>query len=489
MKTKYIFVTGGVVSSLGKGITAASVGCVLSRSNLKVNMIKMDPYINVDPGTMNPYQHGEVFVTQDGAETDLDLGHYERFMAKNMSRQNNATSGDIYLNVIAKERNGEYLGKTVQVIPHVTDEIKSRIFNLSSKSDIVIVEVGGTVGDIESQPFLEAIRQIPKDVGRANVAYIHLTLIPYIRAAAEIKTKPTQQSVAKLREIGIEPDIIMTRSEMALSAEAKKKISLFCNVAEDHVIHQPDVKNTVYEVPLMLIRQKIDKKIFSLLSIRRSSTNIISWEKMVNSMINTSDSVTIGIAGKYTEVKDAYISIFEALKHCQSSNNIEINCRYIDIEKTDLDKELDKVDGIIVPGGFGERGIEGKIRMVEKCRLKDKPFLGICLGLQCMVIDYARNVAGLKKANSTEFKKTTPDPVIDLTSSQKNVSKKGGTMRLGNFKCMIKKGTLAYKAYKKDHVFERHRHRYEVNRKYINLLEKKGLVISGRDEKSNLVEI
>ncbi|MFH1414709.1 MAG: CTP synthase [Elusimicrobiota bacterium] len=489
MKTKYIFVTGGVVSSLGKGITAASIGCLLSRSGLKVNLIKMDPYLNVDPGTMNPFQHGEVFVTSDGAETDLDLGHYERFVGKNMSRENNTTSGEIYSSVIAKERKGEYLGKTIQVIPHITDEIKSMLFRLSGKSDIVIVEIGGTVGDIESHPFLEAIRQIPRDVGRENVAYIHLTLIPYIRAAGEIKTKPTQQSVAKLREIGIEPDMIMTRSEMPISIDAKKKISLFCNVGVDYVIQQPDVKNTVYEVPLMLINQKVDEKIMRLLSISGMAADMGDWKKMVDSMINTSGIVTIGIAGKYTEVKDAYMSIFEALKHCGSSHNVAVNCRYLDVEKADLKKEMREVDGIIVPGGFGERGIEEKINMVRLCRENDIPFLGICLGFQCMVIDFARNVMGFKRANSTEFSGNTPYPVISLTSSQKNVKHKGGTMRLGNYKCSVKNKTLAYSAYRKNTVLERHRHRYEVNRKYLKTFENNGLVASGVDSESGLVEI
>ncbi|MBN2406434.1 MAG: CTP synthase [Elusimicrobia bacterium] len=488
MRTKYIFITGGVVSSLGKGITAASIGCLLSRSGLKVDVIKMDPYINVDPGTMSPYQHGEVFVTHDGAETDLDLGHYERFIGCDMSRNNNATSGDVYLSVIAKERKGDYLGKTVQVIPHITDEIKSRIVCLGKKSDIVIVEIGGTVGDIESQPFLEAIRQMPKEVGRDNVVFIHLTLIPYIRAASEIKTKPTQQSVAKLREIGIEPDMIMTRSEKPLNSEARKKISLFCNVREDYVIHQKDVKNSVYEVPLMLMRQNVDQKIFSLLKIKKKRADMKTWQKMIDSMIDTSRDVTIGIAGKYTEVKDAYISIFEALKHCGSRHNVNVICRYLDVERLNMKRDLKDIDGIIVPGGFGDRGIEGKVNMVRICREKDIPFLGICLGLQCMVIDFARNVLNMKKANSTEFGRT-PYPVIDLTESQKKVQDKGGTMRLGDFRCSLKKGTIARRAYGKDYVLERHRHRYEVNGRYVKEFEKKGLIASGRDSKSGLIEI
>lgn len=461
----------------------------MDRTGLKVNVIKMDPYINVDPGTMNPFQHGEVFVTSDGAETDLDLGHYERFMNKNMSVINNTTSGDIYSRVIAKERSGDYLGKTVQVIPHITDEIKARILNLSKKSDVVIVEIGGTVGDIESQPFLEAIRQMHNDVGAKNVVYIHLTLVPYIKAAQEIKTKPTQQSVAKLREIGIQPDMIITRSERPLTAEAKKKISLFCSVNEDYVIHQQDVKNTVYEVPLMLQKQLVDKKIFKLLSVKRRRADMTNWKEMVSSIRNTRGTVVVGIAGKYTRVKDAYISIFEALRHCEGKHNLKIICKYLDVEESNIEKELQKIDGIIVPGGFGERGIEEKINIVRLCREKDIPFLGICLGLQCMVIDFARNVMGLKNANSTEFEKKTSNPVIDLTSSQKRISKKGGTMRLGNFTCVVDKDSLAYKIYGKNKIVERHRHRYEVNKRYLSSFRKKGLTASGMDLKTKLVEI
>ncbi len=487
--TKYIFVTGGVVSSLGKGITAASLGCILTRAGLKVNIIKMDPYLNVDPGTMSPFQHGEVFVTADGSETDLDLGHYERFMDKKMTTDNNTTSGQIYSYVISKERRGEYLGKTIQVIPHITNEIKSRILKLSEGYDIILVEIGGTVGDIESQPFLEAIRQMPVEVGRNNTLYIHLTLVPYIAAAGEIKTKPTQQSVAKLREIGIEPDMVMTRSDRPLTGEAKKKISLFCSVPDEFVIEQQDMANTVYEVPIMLRKQKVDEKIFKLLGIKHSVADMSEWEKYVKNMIEVPDTLNIGIAGKYTRVKDAYISIVESLRHCSGSKNIGIKCRYLDVEKIKLEDAVKKLDGVIVPGGFGERGIEEKIKITGECRRQDVPFLGICLGMQCLVIEFARNAAGLENAGSTEFAPDIPYPVIDLCSQQKDVTDKGGTMRLGEFTCSIKKGSLAHGAYKSETVTERHRHRYEVNRNYLDLLEEKGLAATGRDKDLGLVEI
>ncbi len=488
-ETKYIFITGGVVSSLGKGITAASLGCILSRAGLKVDIIKMDPYLNVDPGTMSPFQHGEVFVTADGSETDLDLGHYERFMDKKMTTDNNTTSGQIYSHVISKERRGEYLGKTIQVIPHITDEIKSRLLKLSDGNDIVLVEIGGTVGDIESQPFLEAIRQMPVDVGRRNTLYIHLTLVPYIAAAGEIKTKPTQQSVAKLREIGIEPDMIMTRSDRPLPKQAKDKISLFCSVPDEFVIEQQDMANTVYEVPLMLRKQKVDEKIFKLLGIRHSVADMSEWEKHVKNMIDFKDTLNIGIAGKYTRVKDAYISIVESLKHCSGDKNIGIKCTYLDVETMDIESAVRELDGVIVPGGFGERGIEEKIKITSECRRQDIPCLGICLGMQCMVIEFARNAAGLEGAASTEFSPETLHPVIDLCHDQREIGDKGGTMRLGDFTCSIKKGSLAHKAYKSSTVTERHRHRYEVNRKYLDALQEKGLVATGRDDDLGLVEI
>ena len=489
MKTKYIFVTGGVVSSLGKGITSASIGCLMSRCSLKVNMIKMDPYINVDPGTMNPFEHGEVYVTPDGAETDLDLGHYERFLERDIYGESNTTSGSIYSSVIAKERRGDYLGDTVQVIPHITDEIKSRVLALSGKSDVVIVEIGGTVGDIESLPFLEAIRQIRTDAGKGNTVYVHLTLLPYISAAGEIKTKPTQQSVAKLREIGIEPDMVMTRSSSPITEEARRKISLFCNVRKDHVIHQQDVKTTVYEVPVSLQRQGVDFKLFDLLSMKRRRADMDTWKTMLKGMKKASGKVRIGVAGKYTKVKDAYLSIFEALNHCQGSLETVVEPVCMDIEDPSLEERVRTLDGIIVPGGFGERGVEKKIDVVRICRELDIPFFGICLGLQCMVIEYARNVMGLKKADSSEFSPDTPEPVIHLTEGQRDVSDKGASMRLGKFTCRLKKGSIASKAYTGSMAVERHRHRYEVNRRFVKSFESGGLRVTGTDYGSGLVEI
>ncbi len=488
-ETKYLFITGGVVSSLGKGITGASLGCLLTHAGLEVNMIKLDPYLNVDPGTMSPFQHGEVFVTADGTEADLDLGHYERFLNKAMSRQSNTTSGRIYSRVIAKERNGEYLGSTIQVIPHITDEIKNCIFNVSPGNDIVIVEIGGTVGDIESHPFLEAIRQISRDAGRINTAYIHLTLVPYVNAARELKTKPTQQSVAKLREIGIEPDMIMTRSDRPLSDQEIKKISLFCNVREDHVIEQQDVRHTVYEVPLMLRKQRVDEKLFRLLGLKRAPGNLSSWEKRVDNIINASGVIRVGIAGKYTGLRDAYISIVEALRHCSGECGTGIECVYLDVEKEGKEKFVEELDGVIAPGGFGERGIEGKVEYARICREKDIPFFGICLGMQCMVIDFARNAAGLKEAGTEEFTPETPHPVIVLSPEQKNIRNRGGTMRLGDFTCLLKKGSLAGAAYGRNEVKERHRHRYQINRKYIPKLKEKGFIVTGEDKSNRMAEI
>ncbi len=487
--TKYIFITGGVVSSLGKGITSASLGCILSHAGLKVNMIKMDPYLNVDPGTMSPFQHGEVFVTADGSESDLDLGHYERFLNKDMSRKNSTTSGEIYSAVISRERKGGYLGSTIQVIPHITDEIKSRLLKVARGSDIVIAEIGGTVGDIESHPFLEAIRQMARDKGRENVAYIHLTLVPYIRAAQELKTKPTQQSVAKLREIGIEPDMIMARSEKALTKQEVEKISLFCSVQEDYVIQQQDVDSTVYEVPLMLQKQKVDEKLFSILDINRTPASLSEWKSRVENIKKASKKLNIGIAGKYTELRDAYISIVEALRHCAGKGGWGVSCFYIDIEGEGFEKELNNLDGIIVPGGFGERGIEQKIEIVRLSREKDIPFFGICLGFQCMVIDYARNVAGLKNADSLEFNSKTPHPVIALSPGQEGKKSTGGTMRLGNFKSILKNSSIAARAYGRLEVEERHRHRYEFNKNYLKRLKETGLVASGEAEEGGLVEI
>ncbi len=489
MKTKFIFVTGGVVSSLGKGITTASIGLLMKSHKYRVDILKFDPYLNVDPGTMSPYQHGEVFVTEDGAETDLDLGHYERYLNQNMYAKNNVTQGQIYETIINKERYGEYLGKTVQVVPHVTDEIKRRIFKLCRNKDIVIAEIGGTVGDIEGLPFLEAIRQIKLDVGKENVVYIHITLLPYIKAAEEIKTKPTQHSVMKLREIGIEPDIIICRTEKSVSKEIKEKISLFCNVDIDSVILEPDVGSCVYKVPLILRKQGLDKIILRKLKLKCRKSDLSNWERLVDRYYKARDTVSIGVAGKYTQLKDAYKSILEALFHAGVYNDVKVDIRYIDVEDKNYLEELKKVDGVIVPGGFGERGIEGKISIIKFARENNIPFLGICLGMQCAVIEFARNVCGLKNANSTEFDPKTPYPVIDLMEEQKKVVVKGGTMRLGAHLCKIKKDSLSYKIYQTTRIYERHRHRYEVNNEYLPLLEKHGLKVTGINPKSNLVEI
>lgn len=487
--TKYIFVTGGVVSSLGKGITAASVGCLLKSRGLKINVLKCDPYLNVDPGTMSPYQHGEVFVTVDGAETDLDLGHYERFIDQETKRENNVTSGQIYETVISSERRGDYLGKTIQVVPHITNEIKSRLRKLGPGFDVVIVEIGGTVGDIESLPFLEAIRQFRLDIGRENVMYLHVTLIPYIRAAEEMKTKPTQHSVMKLREIGIEPSVLVCRMEKSMTEELRNKISLFCNVEPRAVIEEKDVDTSIYEVPLLLQGQKLDDLILEYLGLSASKHDLRAWEEMVHTCRFPRHSVTIAVAGKYTELKDAYKSIWEALKHGGVALNSAVDIRYIDVEHENLEEELAMVDGILVPGGFGDRGIEGKIRVVQYAREHKVPFFGICLGMQCAVIEFARNVAGWKDAHSAEFNPRTKHPVIDLMADQKNVKLKGGTMRLGVYDCKLSKDSLSYKAYRKASVLERHRHRYEFNNRFRKDLEKRGLCICGENPKRKLAEI
>jgi CTP synthase len=489
MVTKYIFVTGGVVSSLGKGITAASIGCLLKSCGLRVNILKIDPYLNVDPGTMSPFQHGEVFVTEDGAETDLDLGHYERFLNVNLKQANNITSGVIYDAVISKERKGDFLGKTVQVIPDITDEIKSRIKLLSKKSDVIITEIGGTTGDIEGLPFLEAARQFKQDVGRDNVCYIHVTLVPYIRAAEEMKSKPTQQSVAKLREIGIEPQIIICRTERPLSVELRRKIALFCNVQEKAVVEERDVSTSIYEVPIMLKRKNLDTILLEILRLKRKRNDLSKWEKTVKKIENLKETVTVAVAGKYTQLRDAYKSILEALTHGGLWSNVNVKIRYVDVENKKLQEELESVEGILVPGGFGDRGIEGKMRVCGFAREGKVPFLGICLGMQCAVIDFAQNVCGMKGANSTEFNLDTPYPVIDLLPEQKKIFQKGGTMRLGNYPCTVKRGSLAFRAYKKELVFERHRHRYELNNKFRARLQAKGLFVTGEYEKRHLVEI
>ncbi|MBU0951632.1 MAG: CTP synthase [Elusimicrobia bacterium] len=491
-QTKFIFVTGGVVSSLGKGITASSLGTVLKNCGLKVNMLKIDPYLNVDPGTMSPFQHGEVFVTEDGAETDLDLGNYERYLDVNFSQENNITSGAIYDTIITKERRGDFLGATVQVIPHVTNEIIDRIWKLSenNKCDVVIIEIGGTTGDIEGLPFLEAARQFALQVGRQHVCFIHVTLIPYIRAAEELKTKPTQQSVAKLREIGIEPHILICRTEKPLNDELKAKIALFCNVRKDCVIEEMDVETSIYEVPLTFKAANLERIISYILGLEMKTCDLSAWEKILDTIKNAQDQVTIAIAGKYTNLKDAYKSICESLAHAGIANNTKVKIKYVNVECKNIEEELNGVNGILIPGGFGDRGIEGKINVVKYARENKVPFFGLCLGMQCAVIEYARNVCHMKDANSTEFNPKTRHPVIHLLAEQKDVSHKGGTMRLGAYPCKIdKKSPLAYKAYKKELVFERHRHRYEFNNKYRTELTKKGLSIAGQYQKKNLVEI
>lgn len=491
---KYIFVTGGVVSSLGKGITSASVGKLLESRGLKVTLIKCDPYINVDPGTMNPYQHGEVYVTEDGAETDLDLGHYERFTHARLTRDNNITTGKIYFSVIAKERRGDYLGKTVQIIPHITEEIKHSIKKVAygRKIDVVIIEIGGTVGDIESLPFLEAIRQLKLELGRDYAINIHVTLIPYIKTAGELKTKPTQHSVGRLREIGIIPDIIICRTEKHLSQDVKEKIALFCNVDSEAVIPAIDVKS-IYEVPLNLRNEGLDKLIIRLLNLRCQDKDLADWENSVLSRLRApAKQVQIAVVGKYIMLQDAYKSIYEALTHGAIANNVELLIRKVDsedIERDGAQKHLEGVAGILVPGGFGNRGIEGKIQAIKYARENRIPFFGICLGLQTAVIEFARNICGLSKANSTEFDKKTRYPVISLLEEQRKVRAKGATMRLGSYPCLLKKGTQAHRAYKKGRILERHRHRYEFNNKFRAIMQRRGLVFAGLYPKANLVEL
>jgi len=491
---KYIFVTGGVVSSLGKGIASASIGKLLEAKGLKVMMQKLDPYINVDPGTMNPYEHGEVYVTDDGAETDLDLGHYERYTHSPLGKFSNVTTGQVYYSVISKERRGDYLGSTVQVIPHITDEIKERIRAVSKgkRCDVVISEIGGTVGDIESLPFLEAARQFRHEVGRDNVIFIHLTLLPFIRAAGELKTKPTQHSVGRLREIGIQPDILLCRTERRLGNDLKKKIALFCDVDTEGVIEARDVRS-IYEVPLMFKEQGLDKAICRFLGIDYKVGNLQDWKtNVVDKVLHPKHRVRIAVVGKYIELKDAYKSIYEALTHAGIANNTEVIVRRYNAErmmKGNLDRFLWNIDGILVPGGFGNRGIEGKIRVTQYARENKVPFFGICLGMQCAVIEFARNVANMKNANSTEFNKKTSYPVISMLEEQEGVKDLGGTMRLGAYPCDLKKGTKAYDAYRADQISERHRHRYEFNNKYRETLESHGLRVSGTYQNNKLVEI
>jgi CTP synthase len=489
---KYVFVTGGVVSSLGKGITAASLGRLLKARGLKVVNQKLDPYINVDPGTMNPFQHGEVFVTDDGGETDLDLGHYERFTGENLRRSSNVTAGSVYLSVIQKERRGDYLGDTVQVIPHVTNEIKERISRVGDQEvDVVITEVGGTVGDIESLPFLEAIRQFGNDIGRSNVAFVHVTLVPYIATSEELKTKPTQHSVAELRSKGIHPDVIIVRSDRGIDDSVRKKISLFCDVEERAVIAAPDVAD-IYEVPLILHEGGgLDEVLCDRLGLITGPPNLENWRRMVEKATSATDEVTIGIVGKYVDLPDAYLSVAEALRHGAAAQGVQLDLRWIPSDElTGLlaDTYLEDLDGIVIPGGFGYRGVEGKIQAIRYARENHVPLLGLCLGLQCAVIEFARSVLGLTEANSTEFDPSTPDPVIDLMSSQENVEDKGGTMRLGLYAAKLGEGSKVRALYGQELVYERHRHRWEVNNRYRRDLQNAGMRLSGLSPDDNLVE-
>ncbi len=491
--TKHIFVTGGVVSSLGKGLTSASIGMLLERRGLTVKMQKLDPYINVDPGTMSPYQHGEVYVLDDGSETDLDLGHYERFTNSALTRDSNFTTGQIYLNVIEKERRGEFLGKTVQVIPHITNEIKRSIAKLASdQTDVVITEIGGTVGDIESQPFLEAIRQFALDIGKENCLYIHLTLVPYLKAAAELKTKPTQHSVGQLRQIGIQPDILICRSERELPAADREKIALFCNVPVAAVIEERDKDFSIYEVPLSLVEHGLDDLIVKKLQLKAKPLELDDWRELLHRLRNPEMEISIAVVGKYAEHKDAYKSIYEAIDHAGMEHHAQIRIGRIQseaIEREGPERLLSGFDGILVPGGFGERGTEGKVDAIRWARQRKIPFLGICLGMQCAVIEFARNVAGLAGANSTEFDKDTPYPVICLLDEQKNITDKGGTMRLGSQESELNTDSKSYEWYGRRHISERHRHRYEFNSVYRQQFEAHGMVIAATSEKNTLVEI
>ncbi len=492
--SKYIFVTGGVVSSLGKGIAAASIGKLLEARGLKTAIIKCDPYLNVDPGTMNPYQHGEVYVTDDGAETDLDLGHYERFTNAQLSKDSSITAGKVYYSVITKERRGDYLGKTVQIIPHITDEIKERIKKVAKATDVdvTIVEIGGTVGDIESLPFLEAIRQLRWELGESYALNIHVTLLPYIKSAGEQKTKPTQHSVGRLREIGIIPQILMCRTERPISQEQREKIALFCNVDVEAVIEAPDVKH-IYEVPVVFKKEGLDALILKKLNIKLPDRGIKSWEEgVVKRLRSPLKEVQIAVVGKYISLQDAYKSIYEALAHGGIANNVRVNILKIDSEEVEnhgFKKYLKDARGVLIPGGFGSRGIEGKIAAVKYARENNIPFFGICLGMQIATIEFARNVAGLKGANSTEFDKETPNPVISLIEEQKEVKNLGASMRLGAYTCILEKGTNSFEAYKNAKISERHRHRYEFNNGYRQQFTQKGLVIAGLNPERDLVEI
>ncbi len=489
---KYIFITGGVVSSLGKGLTAASLGALLEQRGLTTRIQKFDPYLNVDPGTMSPFQHGEVYVLDDGAETDLDLGHYERFTSGKLSRFNNLTSGQIYESVIKKERRGDYLGKTVQVIPHVTNEIKDRIYAAGKGVNVLITEIGGTIGDIEGLPFTEAMRQFASEVGKANVLFLHMTLLPSLKAAGELKTKPTQQSVAKLREIGIQPDILVCRTEQPITNEIREKISLFCSVKKDAVIEEQDVSHSIYELPHMLKKEGLDELVISILGLDAPPPKQDDWEEVVHRLLNPKHKIKIGMVGKYMDLQDSYLSVNESIVHGGIRNDCEVEVSYIDAE--DIEKDgpnalLSDLDGILVPGGFGDRGTEGKIIASRYARENNVPYFGLCLGMQIAVIDFARNQVGLTDANSTEFNSDTPHPVIDIMGDQKGIEDKGATMRLGACPCALKKDSLAAIAYGKDEVSERHRHRFEFNNHYRQQLEDAGLIISGVNPDRDLVEI
>ncbi len=491
MKTKFIFITGGVVSSLGKGLAAASIGALLEARGLQVSMQKMDPYINVDPGTMSPFQHGEVFVTDDGAETDLDLGHYERFTTANLTRKSNFTTGQVYDSVIRKERRGDYLGGTVQVIPHITNEIKAKILENAKGADVAIVEVGGTVGDIESLPFMEAIRQFRTDRGGDNVLYVHLTLVPYIPTAGELKTKPTQHSVKELREIGIQPDVLLCRCDREIPRDMKAKIALFCNVREEAVITARDVE-TIYEVPIAFHEQGLDERIIEFLNIWTKSPDLSAWHRIVKRVKEPASETTIAIVGKYVELKESYKSLSEALIHGGIGNNCRVVLRYVDseaLERHGVNDTFDGVDGILVPGGFGERGSEGKISAIRFARENNVPFFGICLGMQMAVVEFARNVCGLEDAYSTEFREEAKNPVIHIMEVQKKVTRKGGTMRLGAYDCALADGSQARRIYGKQEISERHRHRFEFNNAFRKSLAKCGLGLSGINPETDLVEI
>ncbi|MEE2778763.1 MAG: CTP synthase [Acidobacteriota bacterium] len=491
MATKYIFVTGGVVSSLGKGVASASVGAILEARGFSVTLMKLDPYVNVDPGTMSPYQHGEVFVTDDGAETDLDLGHYERFTNTVTSKRHNYTTGKIYEAVISKERRGDYLGSTVQVIPHVTDEIKAAMLRLSGAADVVIVEIGGTIGDIESLPFVEAIRQLRLELGRNNAANLHLTLVPYIAAADELKTKPTQHSVRELREIGISPDVLLCRVDRHLSKELKRKIALFCNVEPDHVIAARDV-DTVYEVPLTFVREGLDQILLDQLNLPQHKRDLTRWEGLVSRIKNPKGSVRIGMVGKYVELPDAYKSLNEALFHGGIANDVAVEIVYInaeEVEEEGFSRDLLDVDALLVPIGFGPRGTEGKIRAIRYARENRVPFFGICLGMQCMVVEYARNVCGIEDATSSEFDEDASEAVIYKLRDLLGVDELGGTMRLGAWPCNLIEDTLAHRVYGTTEINERHRHRYEVNQKYLDTLKAHGLKVSGLSPDGKFVEM